>query len=165
MMMSLILISTNCQLMVPQVPIMGLVFSITITSLGEYQGLLIMVLAQSVRRGKLPVSWKYVSRRKCCVGGATLSVGLHIQQGEHAPVVEADDGPDPGPRPVPGRGLDVLHPRLVQGQSSLHQPVLLQSNSKMIRIIFLLFLYCGLWAKVSLIYYYIYMLHMYQLYV
>ena len=40
MMISLMLISTNCQLIVPHVPIMGFVFSITITSLADYQGLL-----------------------------------------------------------------------------------------------------------------------------
>ena len=50
--MSLMLISTNCQLMVPQVPIMGLVFSITITSLGKCEGLfdsLILLSATCIR--------------------------------------------------------------------------------------------------------------------
>ena len=100
----------------------------------------VMVL-YTVSQCWLPVSWKYVSRRKSCVGGAALSVGLNVQQGEHAPVVEADDGPDPGPRPVPGRGLDVLHPGLVQGESRLHQPVLLQSDGKQVRFSFLIVFY------------------------
>ena len=126
MMISLMLISTNCQLIVPHVPIMGFVFSITITSLADYQGLLTTWYCAQL----LPVSGKNVSWRKFWVGGAALCVCLNIQKGEHAPVVEADDGPHPGTRPVPGRRLDVLHPRVVEGEARLHQPVLRQTNKK-----------------------------------
>ena len=78
----------------------------------------------------LPVAREDVPGRELLVGGAALCVGLHVQECEHAPVVEADDAPDPGPGPVPGGGLDVLDPGLVEGEAGLHQPGLPQSEQE-----------------------------------
>ena len=58
----------------------------------------------------VPVTGEDIPGRKLLVSAAALSVGLHVEHGEHAPVGQVDDAPHPGPgaRPGPGHNPTVI---------------------------------------------------------